>query len=161
MRKKFAAVVFGGIAVVSTVTATPGLAQTDVTEVAAMGDVCQVRYQSPHVSTGANGVIFKSRISCAEQRDVYFNGSLWACPVGHDPTGEPVTWDDQGCTLATGNYGDIRSVGSSVVTFYTPDLGTQGGKGHHSWVGVVAAHNLQEGVDSREKGRTRAVDLVG
>ncbi|MGH3908210.1 MAG: hypothetical protein ACRDTE_29115, partial [Pseudonocardiaceae bacterium] len=120
-------------------------------------EVCQVRVENPHFSSGANGVIYKSRVQCAETRQVVVGPALYVCPV--DPQGPEGTWPGQGCE---GKAVDVESrtvQPGTVETFYLPRLGQPGARGSGLWVGNTAVSTVEEGPGGTESFRTRAVRI--
>lgn len=146
-------------AATSAVIAAPATASTASATGPAtpLQEVCQVRVENPHFSGGANGVIYKSRVRCAETRRVVVGPALYVCPV--DPQGPEGTWPGQGCV---GKAVDVESrtvTPGRVETFYLPKLGQPGARGSGLWVGNTAVSTVEEGPGGTESFRTRAVRI--
>lgn len=124
---------------------------------AAHSEVCQVAVENPHFSNGANGVIYKSRVRCAETREVVVGPALYVCPV--DPSGPEGSWPDQGCEAKSVDVQTRTVEPGTVETFYVPRVGQPGARGSGLWVGNTAASTVEEGSGGTESFRTRAVRI--
>jgi len=96
------------------------------------GAICTGTMDAPHFSNGANGAIFKVRVSCVGTAyptvSVRVRGALSlsvaSCPTC---TPGPIT------TRATSDKTQTVVVGGGEVTFYVPDVGSSGGYGTGFW----------------------------
>jgi hypothetical protein len=87
---------------------------------------------TPHVSSGAGGVIAKYRY-CGEQTDtVSVHLYLFLCPV--KPSSNEQNWESQGCVVQA--YFDYSWTASAGTTYtrYVPPSGTPGAHGTGWWV---------------------------
>lgn len=100
--------------------------------VAAAAPACDTRIDSPHVSSGAGGVIAKGRYRCYGASQMGVNMRLWRCDTA-PPRVEGLL--DRYCDLvATASYSGWDPVDGVQYTRYVPRAGERGGQGSGYWV---------------------------
>lgn len=100
---------------------------------------CNVTSDSPHFSTGANGMIFKARVSCTgtgsypSPVQVRVRGGLFFDYATSPSDTSSVNF----VQTATSDRTDWLNVNGSTYTFYTPELGWPGSRGIGFWQGTT------------------------
>lgn len=112
---------------------------------------CTVDANAPHISKGAGGVIYKSRVSCTGTGDYPTPVSVNVqTALYHIPADNPTDTDDVNWRQYFGG-GESRwiDVNGSAETFYAPHEGQAGMKGKGFWQGtsIITIHN-PEGIKS-------------
>jgi hypothetical protein len=89
-------------------------------------EACTGYVDAPHVSKGAGGVIFKSRVTCRIATTVTLG--MWMYRCAKAPTGSWETWPKQGCTLQFTQtyYYRFAVKAGDMYTRYCPPNGTKG-----------------------------------
>lgn len=100
---------------------------------------CTVHSDNPHFSTGANGMIFKARVSCTgtgsypSSVQVRVRGGLF-----FDYAASPGdTSNINFVQTASSDRTDWLNVNGSTYTFYTPEVGWPGSRGMGFWQGTT------------------------
>jgi len=106
-----------------------------VSPLAASGS-CDVYVEDPHFSSGANGVISKSRITCGPGVSTFsYDFLLWVCP--NPPTGSESTWSSEGCRNTADTSNTFGPNGNETYTKYVPNSGQAGSRGTGYWKSCV------------------------
>jgi hypothetical protein len=115
---------------------------------------CTTSVENPHYSSGAGGVIAKSRVTCTASVN-YYDGDFLLFVCRSNPTGPENTWASQyGCVqkAVAGAYLSPPYAGT-VYSFYVPALGSPGAHGTGYWVACMVWY--YDSIDERS-GMTRS-----
>ncbi len=99
---------------------------------------CYAQADAPHVSSGADGIIAKTRFSCESGKSIVVTEALlnlYLCP--QPPAGTENGWTTTyGCRVkkSAHYFDDIRVPSGQAVTRYVPELGESGARGSGYWV---------------------------
>lgn len=88
---------------------------------------CSGSVGNPHVSMGANGVIYKSNVSCTTSTTVTVYQNLYRCSSNPGTT-DPASVS--GCYVVVPCRAQSRTVGSTTAVFYCPPSGELGFQGY-------------------------------
>src|SRR5215470_13742380 len=102
---------------------------------------CSATIDTPHVSTGAGGVIAKGRWQCTSVPTTVFLSTattgllLWLCPQNPQPSESYLTNPNNHCNAMGYNFGDFDvDVAGQTYTRWVPPQGTPGAHGSGYWV---------------------------
>lgn len=98
--------------------------------------VCNVYADSPHDSSGAGGVIAKSRFSCVQaEARTYTDVEMYLFLCTSKPSGPESGWDQFGCVQKKYAYYSSVSVPAGATrTRYVPPTGQTGAHGTGWWI---------------------------
>lgn len=127
------------------------------------GPYCNATVDAPHTSSGAGGIIVKSRSICyGNVAQARFGLDLFQCP--RKPTGDKDTWGSQGCSVVKVGGRVVNSaVDGATYTTYAPNVGTAGAHGTRWWAGVAITTVYNSAGTNIGHGHTLgpAVELTG
>lgn len=126
-----ALMLFVGVTVVA--LASPAQARKPEPEPLA---TCTLAMDSPHVSSGAGGVIAKLRYCDEDGGRVEVDLYLFLCP--NKPSSNEANWKNEGCVVKSWKYYEWTASPFSSYTRYVPPSGTPGAHGTGWWVACAA-----------------------
>lgn len=128
-----------GTGVAAFSAATPGLAATN----------CSVNMQTPHFSTGANGVISKATWKCTQFPSTIYLSllsaagfNLWLCTDKSPTRTETYLLNDGKCSILGTNGENFTINGTSGVTRTTPPGSGTGAHGNGWWVACAVWRSI-------------------